>query len=64
MAAYELGFIDAGELAERIESTLATIEKLDRFEGHLFNWYDSGLWRLSTRDTSRRWIAAISPLLC
>ena len=31
----------ADELVERIEATLTTLEGLERFEGHLFNWYDS-----------------------
>jgi cyclic beta-1,2-glucan synthetase len=41
LAAHDLRFIRTGELAERIDATLSTIEGLERFEGHLFNWYDS-----------------------
>ncbi len=41
LAAYDLRFIRIHELAERIDATLSALERMDRFEGHLFNWYDS-----------------------
>ena len=41
VAAYDFGFIDADELAHRIDTTLTTVESLERFEGHLLNWYDT-----------------------
>ena len=41
LAAYDLAFIDVGELVLRIDRTLATIERLERFNGHLLNWYDT-----------------------
>ncbi|MEP7308093.1 MAG: glucoamylase family protein [Acidobacteriota bacterium] len=41
LAGYDLGFIRAHELVERTESTLSTLEGMERFEGHFFNWYDS-----------------------
>ena len=41
LAARDLGFIRTSELVERVDATLTTIEGLERFEGHLFNWYDS-----------------------
>ena len=41
LAANDLGFIRADELAEKIDTTLSTLEGMERFEGHLFNWYDS-----------------------
>ena len=41
LAARDLRFIRTSELAERVDATLTTIERLERFEGHLFNWYDS-----------------------
>jgi cellobiose phosphorylase len=41
LAAHDLGFIRTRELLTRTEAALDTIEKLERFEGHLFNWYDS-----------------------
>jgi cyclic beta-1,2-glucan synthetase len=41
LAAHDLGFIATDVLAERIDSTLTTMEGLERFEGHLLNWYDT-----------------------
>jgi cellobiose phosphorylase len=41
LAAYDLGFIGAGELADRTEKALDTLDRLERFEGHLLNWYNS-----------------------
>jgi hypothetical protein len=40
-AACELGFLTAPEFAELTGSTLATIERMEKFRGHLYNWYDS-----------------------
>jgi cyclic beta-1,2-glucan glucanotransferase len=41
LAAHDLGFIAADELASRIDATLTTMEGLERFDGHLLNWYDT-----------------------
>ena len=41
LAAHDFGFIDTDGLAARIEATLTTVESLERFEGHLLNWYDT-----------------------
>jgi cyclic beta-1,2-glucan synthetase len=41
VAAHDLGYIGALELTEREELTFATLGKLARFHGHLFNWYDT-----------------------
>src|SRR6185436_19976532 len=41
LAAHDFGFIGTDNLADRIEATLTTAESLERFEGHLLNWYDT-----------------------
>ncbi|MFA5627392.1 MAG: glucoamylase family protein [Thiohalomonadaceae bacterium] len=41
LSAYDFGYIPAGELLQRVENTLATLEKLERYRGHFFNWYDT-----------------------
>ncbi len=41
VAAHDFGFIDTDDLADRIDATLTTVESLERFEGHLLNWYDT-----------------------
>jgi cellobiose phosphorylase len=41
LAAYDFGYIPAGECLRLVESTLATMEKLERYRGHFYNWYDT-----------------------
>ena len=41
LAAHDLEFISTNELLARSETALTTIEALERFDGHLFNWYNS-----------------------
>ncbi|HZK20881.1 MAG TPA: glucoamylase family protein, partial [Oscillospiraceae bacterium] len=41
LAARDLGFIDTAELAKRLDNTLTTVEKLDKYKGNLLNWYDT-----------------------
>jgi cyclic beta-1,2-glucan synthetase len=41
VAANDLGWIGTGEMAKRLEATLATMERLQRFRGHFYNWYDT-----------------------
>ena len=40
-AARDFAWIGTAEAAERLEATLATMGRLARFRGHLFNWYDT-----------------------
>src|SRR4029077_11107902 len=41
LAAHYFGFIDTDDLTSRVDRTLTTVESLERFEGHLLNWYDT-----------------------
>ncbi|MEQ1756980.1 MAG: glucoamylase family protein [Vicinamibacterales bacterium] len=41
LAAHDLDFIDTATLLRRTDHTLTTVERLDKFHGHLFNWYDT-----------------------
>ena len=41
LTAYDFGYICAGECLRLTENTLATMEKLERYHGHFFNWYDT-----------------------
>ena len=38
-AARELGFLPTSEMAKRLADTLKTMEKLDTWKGHFYNWY-------------------------
>ncbi len=41
IAARDLDFIDTSEMIKRIESTMKTITKMEKWNGHLLNWYDT-----------------------
>ena len=41
IAARDFGWIGAAEMTERMEATLATMAKMERFRGHFLNWYDT-----------------------
>ncbi len=41
LAAGDFGYLTTGQLLERTDKTLATMEKLERYRGHLYNWYDT-----------------------
>ncbi len=41
LAVYDFKIIDSDELYERCEKTLCTIEKLRKYKGNLYNWYDT-----------------------
>ena len=40
VSAFDLGFISASDMTERLERTVATIRTLPRYRGHFYNWYD------------------------
>jgi cyclic beta-1,2-glucan synthetase len=41
LSALDLGFITVDELLARTDATLTTVDRLEHFEGHLLNWYDT-----------------------
>ena len=41
LAAYDFGYIGAGELIERTSRALASMQTMDRHLGHFYNWYDT-----------------------
>jgi cyclic beta-1,2-glucan synthetase len=41
LAAHDLGYLSTDSLLRRIEATLTTLERLERYEGHFLNWYDT-----------------------
>lgn len=41
LAAYDFGYISAGEFLRVTGQTLSTMEKLERYRGHFYNWYDT-----------------------
>src|SRR5206468_13059881 len=41
VSAHDLGWIGATEMVERVERAFATLDRLERFRGHFFNWYST-----------------------
>lgn len=41
ISARDLGYISITEMLDRIDKTLSTVEKLETWNGHLYNWYDT-----------------------
>jgi cyclic beta-1,2-glucan synthetase len=41
LAAHDLGYLHLGSLLERLEKTFETLEQLERYRGHFYNWYDT-----------------------
>ncbi|MCL2678010.1 MAG: hypothetical protein FWE85_03030, partial [Clostridiales bacterium] len=44
--AREFGFIESGELRQRAERVLDSIERLEKWRGHLYNWYNTASGRV------------------
>ena len=41
VAARDFGWIGTLDAVDRLEATLRTMQRLERFRGHFFNWYDT-----------------------
>ena len=39
VSAAELGLITADELEKRLSGTMDTVDKMQKWHGHLYNWY-------------------------
>ncbi|HEY5935863.1 MAG TPA: glucoamylase family protein, partial [Kofleriaceae bacterium] len=41
LAAYDLGYATTGDVIARTTRTFATLDRLPRYHGHFYNWYDT-----------------------
>ncbi len=41
LAAYDFGYCTVSRLLDRTEKTFGTLSRIERYHGHLFNWYDT-----------------------
>ena len=41
LSAYDFGYIFSGELIDRTNNAFNTMQSLERYQGHFFNWYDT-----------------------
>jgi cyclic beta-1,2-glucan synthetase len=46
LAAHDFGYISMGEFLDRTGNMLTTMEKLERYRGHFYNWYDTRTLKL------------------
>jgi len=55
LSAYDFGFISADVMLERTANTFGSMDKLERYRGHFFNWYDT----LTLKPLPPRYISAV-----
>jgi cyclic beta-1,2-glucan synthetase len=55
LSAYDFGYISGGSMLSRCGRTLHSMQQLDRYKGHFFNWYDT----LSMRTLHPRYISTV-----
>jgi cyclic beta-1,2-glucan synthetase len=41
VSALDLGFLTPEQMVDRCTATIGTLERLERYEGHIFNWYNT-----------------------
>lgn len=41
LAAYDFGYLSSGRLLERLARMFDTLDHLERYKGHFYNWYDT-----------------------
>ena len=41
LTAYDFGYISTGQLLRRSANTLSAMDRLERHQGHFYNWYDT-----------------------
>ena len=41
LAAYDFGYITVGNVLERTGNTIKTMEAMEQYRGHFYNWYDT-----------------------
>ena len=55
MAAHDFGWIGTLDAVDRLEATLETMSRLERFRGHFFNWYDTA----DCRPLNPRYVSSV-----
>jgi cellobiose phosphorylase len=41
LSAYEFGYITTGQFIERTRNAINSMQKMERYKGHFYNWYDT-----------------------
>ncbi|GAC1420463.1 MAG: glucoamylase family protein [Flavisolibacter sp.] len=55
LTAYDFGYLSAEKLISRTSLTINTVEKLEKYRGHLYNWYDT----ISLKPLIPRYISTV-----
>ena len=55
LAAYDFGYVSAGGLVQRTHDALQTMQGLERYEGHFYNWYDT----LTLQPLAPRYVSTV-----
>ena len=55
LAAYDFGYSSAGALIQRTQDALQTMQHLERYEGHFYNWYDT----ITLEPLAPRYVSAV-----
>ncbi len=55
LAAHDFGYISTSIFIERCQASLGTMEKMERYQGHFYNWYDT----LSLRVLWPRYVSTV-----
>ena len=46
LAAWDFGYLALGAMIQRTENAFSTMERLERYRGHFYNWYDTRTLRI------------------
>ncbi|MES2328858.1 MAG: glucoamylase family protein [Bacteroidota bacterium] len=55
LSAYDFRYITASQLLERTTNTIGTMQRMERFRGHFYNWYDT----ISLQPLHPRYISTV-----
>ncbi|HSM23479.1 MAG TPA: hypothetical protein VK856_01285, partial [Anaerolineaceae bacterium] len=55
LAAYDMGYLDQLGLATRLDTTMDSLDRLERFRGHFLNWYDT----LTLQPLTPRYVSTV-----
>lgn len=48
LSAYDFGYCSVNQLLQRLQNTLETMGRMERYRGHFYNWYDTRSLRVLT----------------
>lgn len=55
LTAYDFGYLSCAEMVQRVSNTFKTLVKLEKYRGHLYNWYNTQ----STKILSPKYVSTV-----